>query len=70
MRVIESLIALATFVATFIASLLLVAVFAAESAPQQAALAATSAALAVVPYVTLRAWGVLADLSTSTTTRR
>lgn len=67
---IESVIALATFVSTFVASLILVAVFAAESAPQQAALAATSAALAVVPYVTLRAWGVLADLASSTTPRR
>ena len=66
MRIIESILALMTFAATFVASLLLVAVFAAESAPQQAALAATSAALAVVPYVTMRAWGTLADIATTT----
>lgn len=65
MRMIEFILALMTFAATFVASLVLVAVFAAESAPQQAALAATSAALAVVPYVTLRAWGTLADIATT-----
>lgn len=65
MRMIEFILALMTFSATFVASLVLVAVVAAESAPQQAALAATSAALAVVPYVTLRAWGTLADIATT-----
>jgi hypothetical protein len=69
MRIIESILALMTFAATFVASILLVAVFAAESAPQQAALAATSAALAVVPYVTLRAWGTIADIATTTNRR-
>ena len=66
MRVIESILALGAFASTFFASLLLAAVMAAESAPQQAALAATSAALAVVPYVAMRAWGTLADISTTT----
>ena len=66
MRVIESILALGAFACTFFASLLLAAVMAAESAPQQAALAATSAALAVVPYVAMRAWGTLADIATTT----
>jgi hypothetical protein len=66
MRVIESILALGALASTFLASLLLTAVFAAESAPQQAALAATAAAVAVVPYVTMRAWGTLADIATTT----
>ena len=66
MRVIESILAIGALASTFLASLLLTAVFAAESAPQQAALAATAAAVAVVPYVTMRAWGALADIATTT----